>query len=264
MSSINIAETPDWRTDEGSSSAIIEEVSQKIDAVNFSNQTDEQWYRYYKEICVENELKSEEEASKNVNAMKKLNTTFRGSGTRVLTEQIVCELHKIVMLGLIRNPGEYRRETEVTNQLSYAHTTRPDGTVYFYLNPFKIESSMYGIFDEHNKSMKQYSDEIKSFNTKEKLTYLIKHATWLFCCVMTVHPFSDGNGRLCRLLANYVLAEVMPFPFPMYNIPNTRITKDIYFKAIIEYQKEKSFSYVAAILVDGLSYSIKKYAPQAN
>jgi len=31
------------------------------------------------------------------------------------------------------------------------------------------------------------------------------------------HPFSDGNGRMCRLIANYVLSLITPFPVALYS-----------------------------------------------
>ena len=41
-------------------------------------------------------------------------------------------------------------------------------------------------------------------------------AAWLLFKVVDVHPFIDGNGRMCRLLANRVLAMIFPFPVPIY------------------------------------------------
>eukprot|EP00035_Acanthoeca_spectabilis_P018170 m.383781 g.383781 ORF g.383781 m.383781 type:complete len:426 (-) comp16731_c1_seq2:349-1626(-) len=31
-----------------------------------------------------------------------------------------------------------------------------------------------------------------------------------------LHPFLDGNGRMCRYISKYILESVLPIPFPMY------------------------------------------------
>ena len=44
---------------------------------------------------------------------------------------------------------------------------------------------------------------------------IFKSAAWLVFELLDLHPFSDGNGRLCRLLCSYVLSTCTPFPSPI-------------------------------------------------
>ena len=43
-------------------------------------------------------------------------------------------------------------------------------------------------------------------------------AAWILYNFVNVHPFADGNGRMCRLLASHCLYLVFSFPCPIYNI----------------------------------------------
>ena len=47
----------------------------------------------------------------------------------------------------------------------------------------------------------------------EKFLCVYKCATWLFVELVSLHPFSDGNGRLARLLCGYCQCLITPFFF---------------------------------------------------
>ena len=49
----------------------------------------------------------------------------------------------------------------------------------------------------------------------EKFLFVYKCATWLFVELVSLHPFSDGNGRLARLLCGYCLCLITPFFTPL-------------------------------------------------
>ena len=49
----------------------------------------------------------------------------------------------------------------------------------------------------------------------DRLLSIFKSAAWLVFELLDLHPFSDGNGRLCRLVCSYVLSTCTPFPSPI-------------------------------------------------
>lgn len=53
-------------------------------------------------------------------------------------------------------------------------------------------------------------------NTPEGILFVVKLSCFLFFSLVNLHPFLDGNGRTCRLLANWVLGAVFPFPVPIW------------------------------------------------
>ena len=44
---------------------------------------------------------------------------------------------------------------------------------------------------------------------------LFKLVAWFVYRLLSLHPFSDGNGRTCRMLAAYMLGLLCPFPCPL-------------------------------------------------
>jgi hypothetical protein len=56
----------------------------------------------------------------------------------------------------------------------------------------------------------------KYYSCLDKKNHFLICATVLFYEVIQVHPFQDGNGRLCRILLNYALERAgFPFAVPL-------------------------------------------------
>lgn len=85
------------------------------------------------------------------------------------------------------------------------------------------------VVDRYNKLI----HEIKTLpNPVDKLTCLHKCAAWLLFELVSLHPFSDGNGRVSRLLCSYCLQSVTPFPTPVYSVFSDKVQED-YIDAIV-------------------------------
>ena len=72
------------------------------------------------------------------------------------------------------------------------------------------------IVDDYNSTI----DYIKNSDLEgsERCLMYFKSAAWILFKFVDLHPFSDGNGRMCRLLASRCLYLIFPFPCPIYNI----------------------------------------------
>ena len=120
--------------------------------------------------------------------------------------------------------SEWRRSTEF------------DGEIYEYPIPDDMEKTVSTLLDQYNSllvSVKSEEDEVT------KMEKLFKVTAWVTFELLDLHPFSDGNGRLCRLFASYTLSTFTPFPTPIYNVW-TDSAKDDYKRALVEARKSKS------------------------
>ena len=113
--------------------------------------------------------------------------------TRELSEDVIKQTHRIMMSGLITDDdkvvlaGEYRSIAVHAGMHNYP--------------PFEcIPQSMSSIVAEYNKRFEEPHD-------------MYQLASWLLFQVVSLHPFEDGNGRLCRLLWCYsLMRDGLPFP----------------------------------------------------
>lgn len=199
------------------------------------------------------------ERCETVNTYKALTTIDELSNemdhTGMITVQQITDVHRILMTGLHRKCGEIR-DTNV-------YTIRPDGEQYNYPSRELVEDKLYSVIDYHNIHMKQLQES--TLSTYDKLVFLIKAAAWLLFNFVDTHPFTDGNGRMCRLLAGYTMMVITPFPIHPYYVQkdtqSSGSSRQDYINAIVSCTRHsnKEPSLVAALLVDGLYHSWRTY-----
>lgn len=93
------------------------------------------------------------------------------------------------MSGGLENAGEFR-----------THIAMADGYVF---------APHEDILSKVEIAMARFKDSINS-----SINHPIAIATRLMLDFVTIHPFSNGNGRMCRFLFSYAL-ELSGFPFPV-------------------------------------------------
>lgn len=110
---------------------------------------------------------------------------------RMITEQDILELHRIAMTEVMSDAGKYRQDDHITVREA-SFTPSPW---------YEISSDINELLDFVN-------------NNPDGLVpvELAAHAHFWF---VHIHPFHDGNGRIARLLSNFVLLR-NHYPFIIF------------------------------------------------
>lgn len=130
-----------------------------------------------------------------------------------INKKFILKLHELISKnalkeGLEKEIGKYR-----TLQVYIR------GTKWLPPKPKEVQREMASLLSWYTKN-------------KKKLHPLIV-AAYFHSAFETIHPFVDGNGRVGRLLMNFILHKNK---FPMINIPNEK--KAIYYNALEESQTQ--------------------------
>lgn len=161
----------------------------------------------------------------------------------ILTYQQICDVHRILLQGLHKNCGNIRTGDAFTIW---------DGGIHYYPKADHVEELFLGLVDRHNFCIEARK---KLDNTSNEYTiHIFKCASRLLFEFVDAHPFSDGNSRMCRLLANYVVSLITPFPVSLYHTQHKgRSGRDDYLNAIVRCREhpEEGPSGLAAMLVEG-------------
>ncbi len=191
----------------------------------------------------------EKETVNTYTAMKKifkLNAEMNDTG--LLTVDQINAVHKVLLDSLHPCCGTIR-DTQVF--------TSHDGGLHFYPPPEKVEGLLYALIDHHNISMESLPEDM---NSLEYTTKVFKCAARLLFDFVDTHPYGDGNGRMCRLLANHITGLITPFPVSLYHKRGDRSDRDDYINAIVRCRNNPSEGprELAAMLVEGAWHGWKK------
>ncbi|MFF1944305.1 Fic family protein [Rhodococcus qingshengii] len=91
--------------------------------------------------------------------------------------------------------GQFKTETNFVRTRS--------GTIHAYCPPESVQAEM-------NK----FCDEIQSESFKH--VHTVTRAAYVHYCLSQIHPFEDGNGRICRIVASMYLMQTYKVPLVVY------------------------------------------------
>ena len=153
----------------------------------------------------------------------------------LLDAEILKEAHKRILKGVDMNG-----KTQAGSFSEGKRVTEYKGEFYEYgkNNGMEIEESVQLVLDRYNSLINACMENWNESKQKS-LAEVFKTAAYLLFEMLDVHPFSDGNGRLCRLLVSYSLSFTTPFPSSVYNLWSPITDKDVYIDAIVAARKSK-------------------------
>lgn len=122
-----------------------------------------------------------------------------------LSEQIICDIHRIILKGInAEEAGAYRQ-----------HRVRILGALHIPPNPVKVPQLMKELMGWYRQGKKE--------RNPVNLAALFHHK------FVHIHPFIDGNGRCARLIMNLILMR--------YGYPPTvvlRVDRRKYYRVLLE------------------------------
>ena len=75
----------------------------------------------------------------------------------------------------------------------------------------------------------------------------IMAATSLFGSIMNIHPFEDGNERICHLILAHVLIQIKCCPFPVLLSSFHKRGRRHYIQAVKRYHENPSILYAMTV-----------------
>jgi len=121
---------------------------------------------------------------------------------RNLTEHMIRELNKVLLVrpfwkeAITPDGQPTRKEVLPGIYKRFPNSVRlENGEIFGYASPEETPALMGDFMAFHNK------------NSLDKKIHPLWHAAMLHYQLVRIHPFDDGNGRIARLLMNYVLIK---------------------------------------------------------
>jgi Fic family protein len=127
---------------------------------------------------------------------------------RPLSESFIRELNRTILAGdfyKVSSDGKYRYKIHTGVYKSRPNSViTPSGEMFDYASPEETPAMM--------------ADLVRWYNEEEQKDILspIELSTLFHYRYIRIHPFEDGNGRIARLLVNYILYR---HGYPMIVIP---------------------------------------------
>ena len=146
-----------------------------------------------------------------------------------MTKDFILTLHKLV----VKNTLKKELENQIGKYRSLQVYIR--GTDWLPPKPSQVSKEMASLLSWYTKN-------------KKKVHPLVL-AAYFHSAFETIHPFVDGNGRVGRLLMNFILRRNK---YPMINIPNKEKYK--YYKGLEESQVKGNLRLLVKFLFDLLKY----------
>jgi fido (protein-threonine AMPylation protein) len=166
------------------------------------------------------------------------------------------QLHERLMSGLIdeqlcTRPGVFSLAPRSANYKGHEH---------FYphfTNEKEWFDALQPVLDRFNALIQH----VKQTDYPGKILDLCKCATWILYHIVSLHPFSDGNGRLSRFLASFVLTLFCPFPCAVFDIRESTDSSHMSFIDSIIYARDNhsDLSYLFALIIDSVWFSFLIY-----
>jgi fido (protein-threonine AMPylation protein) len=100
------------------------------------------------------------------------------------------------------HPGEFRKCMSYSGDHIYPHHTSVDSSIHRLIRALEV-------------TQKELDATFKE-DCPRKVLFFFAYAAFAQFHFVDIHPFVDGNGRVCRFISKYILDSICPLPIPMF------------------------------------------------
>ena len=178
------------------------------------------------------------------------------------TAEVLSELAKHYGISIANPPT-----SEDANAIHRKVLADLPGTFHIYpmKTPELIEDRLHELYAKQKKFLEAFdakysNDDLKVCQKLENALHVLAriaaYALFEFVCL---HPFCDGNGRMCRLIASAIMSAIVPFPTGLAceQMPGGK-TRSVYANAIVDCRQredqEQQPVELATLIVEGAYY----------
>jgi Fic family protein len=157
-----------------------------------------------------------------------------------LTVAVILKTHEILMAGAVDDQGACIKNGTLRDHPSHSGThVYPEG------DPVVLCASLTRVVEQYISSMSEASPA------------LVEPAVRLFYDVITLHPFQNGNGRLCRLLFSFAIMQA-GLPFPVALTTGHSGARKHYMKSILLARRDDTRE-LATMALMSVDYTISNF-----
>ena len=124
------------------------------------------------------------------------------NGERTITEKFIRELHLLILKENYSKPAETPSGDRVFKEIKVGeyktqsnHVKTISGDLFYFAEPHEVKSKMTDLIDWFNQKVKETSVNPIILATEFHYKFIL------------IHPFDDGNGRIARILMNFILMK---------------------------------------------------------
>ena len=168
-------------------------------------------------------VREHQEAKNHQGALGFVMRWIKDNNSNDIDENLIKHVHEILMNGIMHNSGVYRN-----------HSVRIAGV--------NVPTSNYHSIDNH---MSEFIDTFNQF--QKKLVKQVQHIAQTHARFEQIHPFSDGNGRVGRLLM-----LILAFKYKVAPVLVKKEKKQAYYTYLEELQVKNNNIPLTSFVFDAL------------
>lgn len=160
-----------------------------------------------------------------------------------IDSNVLKSWHQVLFDGIFSDAGEFRVDGR--------QSTTTEGDRHVFPHHALVKKSISNLCVILNNCRREMITKYQ--DTHNRVLYSFALAAFAQFHFVDIHPFTDGNGRMCRFLSKRFLDWVCPVPFPQF------VSRTLYLKALDDCRKELPKNAPKPLLILLLDTAIEHY-----